>query len=296
MFMRLSVIIPNYNGERLLPRLLPQILACLSTAPHTSEVIVADDASTDSSIVMLQREFPLVRIVTGAANVGFGSNCNRGASAAKGEYIAFVNSDIVLEGDPFAPLLAALEATPDAFAAMPLVYAAPLKRVENVQEIWISRGLPWLRAIPGMPVEDLSALQSVLAGTANETALCGAFFVCRRDVFTKLGGFSPAFGRAYWEDVDLGCRAKALGMKTIIVPSVLVRHEHSQTMDAVLGDVGKRRRMLCNQAVFLRRNLASLKPVPNYRLYLLLRIPQRIISGDGCAIAPYLSLIFGKRA
>ncbi len=164
------------------------------------------------------------------------------------------------------------------------------------QEISISRGLPWLRAIPGIPVEDLTSLQTALAGKVVEAALCGAFFACKRSVFNKLGGFSPAFGRAYWEDVDLGCRAKALGMKTIVVPSVLVRHEHSQTMDAVFGDVGKRRRMLRNQAVFLRRNLALLKPVTNYRLYLLLRIPQRIFSGDWCTIAPYLSLIFGKRA
>lgn len=293
--MRLSVVIPNYNGERLLPRLLPQALACLSSAPYESEVIVADDASTDSSVAMLRRDFPSVRVVEGKANAGFGGNCNRGAAAAQGDYIVFANSDIVLEGDPFTPLLETLDAAPDAFAAMPLVYAAPLKRVENVQEIWLSRGLPWLRAIPGMPVEDLPALQVALAGKPIEAALCGAFFACRREEFNKLGGFSPAFGRAYWEDVDLGCRAKALGMKTVVITSALVRHEHSQTMDAVLGDIGKRRRMLRNQAVFLRRNLASLKPIPNYRLYLLLRIPQRIISGDWCAIAPYLALILGKR-
>ena len=293
--MRLSVIIPNYNGERLLPRLMPQILAFLSSAPYASEVIVADDASTDSSVALLRRDYPSVRIVEGKGNAGFGGNCNRGATQAQGEYLVFANSDIILEGNPFTPLLDALDAAPDAFAAMPLVYAAPLKRVENVQEIWISRGLPWLRAIPGLPVEDVSMLQAALVGKAQEAALCGAFFACRRSRFNKLGGFSPAFGRAYWEDVDVGCRAKAMGFATFVVPSALVRHEHSQTMDAVLGDVGKRRRMLRNQAVFLRRNLALLKPIPNYRLYLMLRIPQRALSGDWSTIAPYLSLIFGKR-
>ncbi len=278
-----------------MPRLLPQMLACLSSAPYESEVIVADDASTDSSVALLRGHFPQVKVVAGKHNAGFGGNCNRGAAEAQGEYLVFANSDIILEGDPFTPLTDALGAAPDAFAAMPLVYAPPLKRVENVQEIWISRGLPWLRAIPGMPVGDVSSLQSVLGGKVTEASLCGAFFACRREMYNKLGGFSPAFGRAYWEDVDLGCRAKALGFATFVVPSALVRHEHSQTMDAVLGDVGKRRRMLRNQAVFLRRNLALLKPIPNYRLYLLLRIPQRIFSGDWCTIAPYLSLIFGKR-
>jgi GT2 family glycosyltransferase len=295
LYMRLSVVIPNYNGEKLLPRLLPHVLSCLSSAPYASEVIVADDASTDTSVALLCSEFPTVRIVEGKRNAGFGGNCNRGAAAAQGEYIVFVNSDIVLEGDPFTPLLATLDAAPNVFAAMPLVYAAPLKRVENVQDIWISRGLPWLRTIPGMAVEDVTSLEAALAGKAREAALCGALFACRREVFNKLGGFSPAFGKAYWEDVDLGFRAKGLGFETIVVSSALVHHEHSQTMDAVLGDVGKRRKMLRNQAVFLRRNLALLKPVPNYRLYLLLRIPQRIFSGDWSTIAPYLALIFGKR-
>jgi hypothetical protein len=79
-----------------------------------------------------------------------------------------------------------------------------------------------------------------------------------------------------------------------VCPSAVAQHMHSQTMDRVLGDIGKRKRLLRNQALFLRRNLDLLKPVHCYRWYLLLRIPQRMFSGEWGTIAPYLSLIFGS--
>jgi GT2 family glycosyltransferase len=291
--MRLSVVIPNYNGERLLAQLLPQLLQSLASSGITSEIIVADDASSDAGVPFLRDNFPSVKVVEGRENLGFGGNCNRGAAAANGEYIAFVNSDIALDGEPFTALLAMMDAEPEAFAAMPIIYAESLQRVENVQEVWLSRGLPWLRPLPDVPVENVDSVRTALIGRALEAPLCGAFFVCRRSSFVELGGFSPAFGKAYWEDVDLGFRAQRRGWKTLLCPQAAVRHLHSQTMNQVLGEAGKRKRLLRNQALFLARNLSRLKPVPRYRLYLLMRIPQRIRTGDWGTLLPYLSLIFG---
>jgi len=82
--MRLSVIIPNYNGERLLAALLPQVLGVLEAAPYGWEVVVADDASSDGSRALVERGFPQVKLVAGDANLGFGGNCNRGAEAEVG--------------------------------------------------------------------------------------------------------------------------------------------------------------------------------------------------------------------
>jgi GT2 family glycosyltransferase len=291
--MRLSVIIPNYNGERLLTQLLPQLLHSLDSSGIQSEVIVADDVSSDASVPLLRANFPSVKVVEGRVNLGFGGNCNRGAAAAQGEYLAFVNSDIALDGEPFTALLAMMGAEPEAFAAMPIIYAESLQRVENAQEVWLSRGLPWLRPLPGLPVENVDSARTALIGRVLEVPLCGAFFVCRKSNFAELGGFSPSFGKAYWEDVDLGFRAHRRGWKTLLCPQAAVRHLHSQTMNQVLGEAGKRKRLLRNQALFLARNLSQLKPVPRFRLYLLMRIPQRIRTGDWGTLLPYLSLIFG---
>jgi GT2 family glycosyltransferase len=133
-----------------------------------------------------------------------------------------------------------------------------------------------------------------MLGDRLKTApLCGAFFVCRREHFDALAGFDRAFGRAYWEDVDLGYRARRMGLATVICADAIAKHAHSQTLNRVLGERGKRRSLLRNQALFLKRNLDLLRPVPWYRLYLLLRLPQRMLSGDWGTIPLYLSLALG---
>jgi len=291
--MRLSVIVPNFNGERLLPSLLENLQQNLSPVQYEWEIIVADDASTDGSCALIAERFPQVKLVAGERNLGYGGNCNRGAAAASGEYLAFVNSDISLNCDVFAPLMARLEGSHGVFALMPLVFAEALGRVENLQEMWISRGLSWLRPVSDVIVEDWQEVADTLGDKLKTAPLCGAFFVCRREHFNELGGFDLAFGRAYWEDVDLGYRARRMGLATVICADAVVKHAHSQTLNRVLGDRGKRRSLLRNQALFLKRNLDLLRPVPWYRLYLLLRIPQRMLSGDWGTIPLYLSLALG---
>lgn len=291
--MCLSVIVPNFNGEQLLPALLESLQESLSQAQYEWEIIVADDASTDGSCTLITERFPRVHLVAGERNLGYGGNCNRGAAAASGEYLAFVNSDISLDGDVFMPLVGKLEGSRGVFALMPLVFTEALGRVENLQEMWISRGLPWLRPVSDIIVEDWQEAADMLGDKLRTAPLCGAFFVCRREHFNELGGFDPVFGRAYWEDVDLGYRARRLGLATVICTDAVVRHAHSQTLNRVLSDRGKRRSLLRNQALFLRRNLDLLRPIPWYRMYLMLRIPQRILSGDWGTIPLYLSMAFG---
>ncbi len=291
--MRLSVIVPNYNGEHLLGPLLEQLETRLAPALYDWEIIVADDASTDGSCALVAERFPQVRLVAGERNLGYGGNCNRGADVASGEYLAFVNTDTSLEGNVFEPMMERLEGTAGVFAVMPLVYAEPLGRVENLQEMWISRGLPWLRPVSDIAIESWRGAAEALGDKLKTAPLCGAFFVCRSKNFRELGGFAPAFGKAYWEDVDLGYRARRIGLATVVCADAVVKHAHSQTLNRVLGERGKRKSLLRNQALFLKRNLDLLRPVPWYRLYLLLRIPQRIATGDWGAIPLYLSLIFG---
>ena len=292
-YMRLSVVVPNFNGEKLLPSLLESLQRNLSPAQYKWEIIVADDASTDSSCALITERFPHTLLVTGERNLGYGGNCNRGAASASGEYLAFVNSDISLDGDVFTPLMERMDRSRGVFALMPLVFTEALGRIENLQEMWISRGLPWLRPASDVIVEDSQEAADVLGDKLKTAPLCGAFFVCRREHFEALAGFDQAFGRAYWEDVDLGYRARRMGLATVICANAVVKHAHSQTLNRVLGERGKRRSLLRNQALFLKRNLDLLRPVPWYRLCLLLRLPQRMLSGDWGTIPLYLSLALG---
>src|SRR5262245_51656791 len=95
----LSVVLPNYNHARYLPRCLR---ALLSQAILPREIIVLDDASTDNSLAVLEslaRLSPLIRLVRNERNLGCCETANRGARLARGRYLFLGGADdFVLPG------------------------------------------------------------------------------------------------------------------------------------------------------------------------------------------------------
>ncbi len=93
--MKISVVIPNYNGQKLLAKNLSKVIAVCKNC----ETIVVDDASTDDSVQFLQIKFPKVKIVKHKKNKRFAVACNSGVKAAQGEIVILLNSDVVPEKD-----------------------------------------------------------------------------------------------------------------------------------------------------------------------------------------------------
>ena len=92
----ISLVIPNFNGEQLLPQILPPAILALSATGTPYEIIVADDASTDQSVVLLHRDFPQVRIIQLPTNGGFSKTANAGIRAAQFDWVLLLNSDVKL--------------------------------------------------------------------------------------------------------------------------------------------------------------------------------------------------------
>src|SRR3954454_15368872 len=82
----------------------------LASLPPDSEVIVADDGSTDGTAELLAREAPAVHVVRLESNRGFARAANRGVAAAQGRIILLLNSDAIVDPDALAALLAAFAA------------------------------------------------------------------------------------------------------------------------------------------------------------------------------------------
>src|ERR1700691_2790189 len=76
-----SVVIPNWNGKDLLARYLPSVVAALAGNP-ANEIVVVDNRSTDGSAEFVRSEFPRVKLVALARNLGFGGGSNAGFRAA----------------------------------------------------------------------------------------------------------------------------------------------------------------------------------------------------------------------
>src|SRR5436190_10775558 len=103
-----SVVIPNWNGERVLPACLDSLLA-QSPEPR---IIVVENGSTDGSLELLQQVYPLVDVVSLAKNKGFAGGVNAGINKAislGAEYVALLNNDAVAEKDWLKPLVECLD-------------------------------------------------------------------------------------------------------------------------------------------------------------------------------------------
>ena len=100
--MKISILIPNYNGAHFLRD-------CLDSIKEQSckdfEIIVIDNASKDDSIPLLKKEYPEVKVILCESNLGFAGANNRGYKEAKGEYILFLNNDTRLDKDCFKLLI-----------------------------------------------------------------------------------------------------------------------------------------------------------------------------------------------
>jgi len=97
-----SVVIVNYNGAHLLEQCLRSVFA----QPYRPvEVIVVDNGSVDGSVEMVRKEFPETRLIALDRNAGFAEANNIGVREAKGEFVALLNNDTVVDEHWLPPLL-----------------------------------------------------------------------------------------------------------------------------------------------------------------------------------------------
>ncbi|MBP9817925.1 glycosyltransferase family 2 protein [Candidatus Shapirobacteria bacterium] len=226
---KISVIVTNWNGISLLQKNFEQVLI---TSPEATEVILADDASTDGSveyIKTLQKKYPKIKIITHQNNLGFGQNSNHAAKKAIGDYLVFLNSDIYPHPG-FIPTALKHFKDKKVFG----IGFAELDH-ENFAKIFWSEGY----------------LQHV-SGTSKKTHITGWISgggsIIRRDLFLKLGGFDSVYHPFYSEDLDLGYRAWKSGYTLLWEPNSIVEHHHESTMSKfsknLLNYVKERNRLL----------------------------------------------------
>ena len=95
--MRLSVVFLNYNTRDLTRQALSSVLAAAEGLEV--EIFVVDNASVDGSADMVAEEFPQVKLICNAANVGFAAGNNVALRQATGEYVLLINTDTIVRRD-----------------------------------------------------------------------------------------------------------------------------------------------------------------------------------------------------
>jgi GT2 family glycosyltransferase len=209
---RVAVVIPNFNGERLLPACLAALAGQTRAADR---VIVVDNGSSDGSRELLAREHPDVELFALGRNRGFGAAANRGARECDCERVAILNSDARPHPDWLEQLLAA--PAPEDVWAWGSVLISGDGLVESAGDHWSEEGYALKLANGANPGELPDEPYDVLAPP-------GPAPLFRRDRFLELGGYEESFF-LYFEDIDLALRALLRGWRVLAVPRARVAHD-----------------------------------------------------------------------
>ncbi|MBU1628372.1 glycosyltransferase family 2 protein, partial [bacterium] len=109
--MDLSVIIINYNTREYLEGSIESLFS--KTKGITFEVIVVDNGSEDGSSLMVEKDFPSIKLVKNDKNLGFTRANNQGINIASGDYLLLLNSDTILNESSIKPVLSYMKDNPD---------------------------------------------------------------------------------------------------------------------------------------------------------------------------------------
>ncbi len=222
-----SVIIPTYNGERLLPTCLNALRA--QTYPSDRfEVIVVDDGSRDDTQTLLARDYPEARVVALSGNRGLAAACNAGAAIARGEVLIMLNNDTEAEPGWLYALVEPLVAHPEVGAVASKILLFDRRDVlHSAGDMYGRDGIPRNRGVWERDTGQYDGDRRVFGG-------CGGAVAYRREAWEEAGGFDEQFFM-YLEDVDLAWRLRLLGWEALFAPRARVYHRVSATGGGVLA-------------------------------------------------------------
>lgn len=288
--MKISVVIPNYNGEKLLQESLPRMIAVLDTYGKKSktdvEIIINDDGSTDNSRQLLDRlekekKRGRVHFVTLAngKNYGFSTTVNRGVRKASGEIVILFNTDVLPEDGCIEPLLKHFS-DEKVFAV-----GCMDKSVEGDSIVLRGRGVgEWKRGLLEHRPGNLSKNNTLWVSGGS-----GAF---RKSIWDELEGLNELMNPFYWEDIDLSYRALKSGYKLVFEKESTVIHKHEEGAIKKMT-TPKRVRVTAyrNQFIFTWTNMSDLSLIFTHLFFLPFHIIRAIVNKDASLLEGLIKAI-----
>jgi GT2 family glycosyltransferase len=248
-----SIVIPTWNGRRLLEKNLDSVLVT-----GADEVVVVENGSSDGSLEYLQerrKRFKSLKVVSLAKNLGFGRGCNLGVEKTRGEIVVLLNNDVVPEGNFLEPLKKDF-ADPQVFA------------VSCCEPQWSWAKVEWRDGFLRHSVGQKTAK------THDSFWASGGSAAFRKSIWAELGGFDPLYAPFYWEDVDLCYRARKRGYKILWEPKSVVYHQHEGTIGVKFSksyvDLIKQR----NELLFIWKNITNKKRFAEHKQALWRRMVE----------------------
>lgn len=209
----------------------PELFSLLeSVQRHAGDIsfdmtVVTQPSDGGSIVEEIAQRAPWARVIALDSNIGFGPANNLAVKQVEGEFVAFLNPDVVVSEGWLQPLLSALADLAVFVAAPPLLSAHGY--VEEAGQVMFADG--GSDAVGGT---QLRFDYEQMMFTRDVDYASAACWVTRRSVFNSLGGFDPVYAPAYFEDPDLAFTARSRGLVSRLVVDRPVVHAHATATES----------------------------------------------------------------
>ncbi|OIQ30398.1 MAG: dTDP-Rha--alpha-D-GlcNAc-pyrophosphate polyprenol alpha-3-L-rhamnosyltransferase [Bacteroidetes bacterium MedPE-SWsnd-G2] len=227
--MEIAVVILNWNGKQLLEEFLPTVM---KHSKEQAQVYLADNASTDDSILFVTTHFSEVKIIKNESNGGYAKGYNDALKQVSEPIFCLLNSDVAVTKNWLTPIIKQFSSEPNTAIIQPklLDYKnPPLFEYAGAAGGFIDKyGYPYCRGrIFDTVEEDKNQYDAASIFWAS-----GACLFIRKNVFLNLNGFDETFF-AHMEEIDLCWRAHNQGLEIKYNPDSTVLHLGGGTLSAI---------------------------------------------------------------
>lgn len=226
--MKVAVVILNWNGKKYLQQFLPSVV---QNNPLFSEVIVADNASTDDSVSFVKTSFPQVKIIQNSVNGGFSKGYNDALKQVDAEYYVLLNSDVEVTHGWIDKVIALMDSDSSIAACQPKIKDYNRKayfEYAGAAGGFIDKyGYPFCR---GRILDNLEEDKGQYNDVREVFWATGACLFIRSKCYHEAGGLDEDFF-AHMEEIDLCWRLKNLGYKIMYCPDAEVYHVGGGTLN-----------------------------------------------------------------
>lgn len=219
---QVAIVILNWNGEELLKKFLPILIA--NTNGEVADLIVVDNGSSDGSVEYLQ-SVPQIKTLRFEENLGFAAGYNRAIAELEYSYIMILNSDVAVGDGWLDSLLSFITNHPEVVAVQPTIRSE--RHPKNFEYAGAGGGYMDFLGYPfcrGRIFDTIEEDQKQYGDEPKQVFwTTGAAMLVRRDAFLKSGGFDERFF-AHQEEIDLCWRWNCEGHQLFVVPKSVVYH------------------------------------------------------------------------
>ncbi len=263
---KVAIVILNWNGEKLLPQFLPSVIE--HSQDEDIEVIVADNASDDNSLIVMEEQFPTIRCIILDKNHGFAEGYNQALKEVEAEYYILLNSDIEVTKDWLKPLTSYMDIHPDVAVCGPKIL--DYKKKTHFEYAGAAGGFmdqygyPFCRGrIFNEIEEDLGQYED----PRDVLWVSGCAIMIRSSIYFKEGGLDKFFF-AHMEEIDLCWRLNNRGYRIVNVPQSKIYHVGGASLS--MGHPHKTYLNFRNSLLMLYKN------TPDKQLRKILKVRRRL--------------------